>query len=163
MGLLSALQPTIYVQVAPERLVLKNIKTGETLSEVPEMAISLAPGKKVILAIGPQARVAAAGQPAELLNPFTHPRSLVSDFVLAEVLLRHQIRRLCSKQWFLPAPVIVMHPLGMPEGGFTQVELRAFRELAMGSGAAEVFLWTGRPLTDEEMRARKPMSGDWLH
>lgn len=47
----SALQPIVYVQVSPERLTLKNLKTGESISEVPEIAISATPKPK-ILAVG---------------------------------------------------------------------------------------------------------------
>ena len=44
-----------------------------------------------------------------------------------------------------------MHPLGTPAGGFTQIERRALRELALGAGASTVFLKEGEPLTDEEL------------
>jgi len=160
--MLSALQPVVYVQISPERLTLKNLKTGEILSEIPELAISMRPKPK-ILAVGPGARVAAASQQAEVLNPFAHPRSLVSDFTVAEQLLRHQLRRVLGKPLLRFAPCVVMHPLGSPAGGFTQVERRAFREMALGAGASEVFVWSGRPLTDREVLARQPPAsgGEW--
>ena len=49
------------------------------------------------------------------------------------------------------APDIVMHPLGDPEGGFTQIEIRALRETALGAGAKKVTMWHGRALTDQEL------------
>lgn len=158
----SALQPIIYVQISPERLTLKNLKTGESISEVPELAISATPKPK-ILAVGPQARVAAASQQAEVLNPFAHPRSLVSDFTVAEQLLKHQLRRVLGNSLLSLSPRVVMHPLGSPAGGFTQVERRAFREMALGAGASEVQVWTGRPLTDQEVVSKQPPSsgGEW--
>lgn len=158
----SILKPVVYIQISSDRLTLKNLKTGEFVSEVPELAIS-APPKPKILAVGSQARVAAASQPAEVVNPFAHPRSLVSDFTVAEQLIKHQLWRVVGNSLISIAPCVVMHPLGSPAGGFTQVERRAFREMALGAGASEVFVWTGRPLTDQEGLSRQsPQSGgEW--
>jgi rod shape-determining protein MreB len=158
----SALKTTIYIQVSPDRLVVKNVKSGESIAEVPELAIS-PPPKPKILAVGPQARVVAASQPAQVFNPFAHPRSLVSDFTVAEQLIKHQLRRITGSSLLSVAPCVVMHPLGSPAGGFTQVERRAFREMALGAGASEVFVWTGRPLTDQEVLSRQPPTtgGEW--
>ena len=158
----SLLKPVIYIQISPERLTLKNLKTGESISDVPELAISTA-AKRKILAVGSQARLAAASGLAEVLNPFAHPRSLVSDFTVSEQLIKHQLSRIAGKSWISPSPCVIMHPLGSPAGGFTQVERRAFREMAFGAGASEVFVWTGRVLTDQEALSRRaPASGgDW--
>jgi rod shape-determining protein MreB len=57
------------------------------------------------------------------------------------------------------APCVVMHPLGAPAAGFTRVECKAFREMAFGAGASEVFVWTGRPLVDQEILYRQTPSG----
>lgn len=160
--MLSALQPVVYIQVSPERLALKNLKTGESISEVPELAIS-APPKPKIVAVGQQARLAAASQQSEVVNPFAHPRSLVSDFTVAEQLLKHQLRRVLGNSFLSLSPYVVIHPLGSPAGGFTQVERRAFREMALGAGASEVHIWTGRPLTDQEVLSKQPPpgGGEW--
>ena len=158
-SIFSIIKPVIYVQISPERLTMKNLGSGETISEIPEMAISASPESR-ILAVGPQARTAAAAQSAGLVNPFAHPRSLVSDFIAAEQILKYYFRRLLGKWMSLLAPVVVMHPLGSPAGGFTQVERRAFREMAMGAGASEVILWIGRPLTDQEVLSRHFPQGE---
>ena len=109
------------------------------------------PKPKVILGAGAQARLASASEPAQLIQPFAHPRSLVSDFASAEALIRLQLQRVLGKGWLRVAPSVVMHPLGNPDGGFTQVELRAFREMALGAGASTARVWTGRPLADHEL------------
>lgn len=144
------LQAVFYVQISPDRLVVRNVNTGESIAEVPEVALSLG-SKRRLLAVGLNARVVAAEQAAELVNPFAHPRTLVSDFSTADMLLKHQVRKLQSKSFFAPSPRIVIHPMGSPEGGFTQVERRAFRELAMGAGATRVNVWSGRALSDQEV------------
>ena len=141
--------PVLYVRVSPERLVVTNVKNGHSLSEVPELAIARNPER--VLACGAAARSTAAQSGAVVVNPFAHPRSLVSDFTAAEQLLKLFVRRLVGKAWFSPSPRVVIHPLGEPDGGFTQVERRALREMALGSGAAEVVVWTGRELTNQEV------------
>ena len=149
--MLSFFSPLVYIQISPHLLTLKNLKTGLEISEVAEMALSLPPKPKVILGAGAEARLAAASEPAQLIQPFAHPRSLVSDFASAEALIRLQLQRVLGKGWLRVAPSVVMHPLGNPDGGFTQVELRAFREMALGAGASTARVWTGRPLANHEL------------
>lgn len=139
----------IYIQISPERLILKNLKSGEIISVIPEMAISAPPSQQII-AIGTQARQAASMQPAQLINPFAHPRSLLSDFTVAEKMLKYYLHLIRGKSFFMVTPIVIIHPLGSPAGGFTQIECRAFRELGMGAGASKTIVWTGRKLTDQE-------------
>lgn len=158
----SSFAPIVYVQISPERLTLKNVKNGESISEAPEVAVTVGHSPKV-MGFGTQARVAvAASHDARLINPFGHPRSLVSDFNAGQLLMRHQLRRLLSMKFLSLGPHVVVHPLGDPAGGLTQIERRALREMARGAGASRVHLWTGRELTDQELLARQaPAGGDW--
>lgn len=149
--MLSFFSPLVYIQISPNLLTLKNLKTGLEISEVAEIALSLPPKPKVILGAGAEARLASASEPAQLIQPFAHPRSLVSDFASAEALIRIQLQCVLGKGWLRVAPSVVMHPLGNPDGGFTQVELRAFREMALGAGASTARVWTGRPLANHEL------------
>lgn len=141
---------TLYIQISPERVTVRNPRTGEQVSELPELAISRKP-KLAIMGVGVEAR-SKAGQPnVEVVNPFAHPRSLVSDFTAAEQLLKALMAKMLQGRHFSISPKVVMHPLGDPEGGFTQVEIRAFHEMALGAGARSVQVWQGRPLTDQEV------------
>lgn len=158
--MLSAFSPLLYVKVAPERLTVRNVRTGAEIAEVPEIAIGNAGKKAVILGVGAEARTAASTQSAELVNPFNHPRTLIGDFTVGEQLLKAFVRRLNSNSWFALAPRIVMHPLGSPAGGFTQVERRAFRELALGAGASGVVLWVGRELSDQEVQSAEVLNSE---
>jgi rod shape-determining protein MreB and related proteins len=201
MNFVSKLKPTIYIQISPEQITLKNLKTGVSITEIPELAIAetnkshrsgdtadkshrsgdtadkshrsgdtadksrrsgdtadklgldVLPRRDKVLAIGQQAKPTAAAARAVLINPFAHPRSLVSDFYTAEVLIKHLLKNLLASSLFAISPRIVMHPLGSPEGGFTQVELRAFKEMALAAGASEVVVWTGHMLSDQELRS----------
>lgn len=162
--LLASLQPLLCIQLTPERVIVRNLRTGTTLNEVAELALG-APGRKpAVLGVGAQARAAAAAIPGtRLIRPFAHPRTLVSDFLSAELLLQTMLKQALGKGLLAVSPSVVMHPMGSPEGGFTAVELRAFRELALGAGAARVQVWTGRPLTDDELRSgRFPAEGGQL-
>ena len=100
--MLSAFLPLVYIQITPELLTVRNVKTGTTVAEIPELAISMEP-KVRILAVGPQARLAAASEPATVVNPFAHPRTLVSDFTVAEQLLKYQLRRVQTAAIWRPA------------------------------------------------------------
>ncbi len=152
MGFLtSLLAATLYVQIAPDRLSVRDPKSGKAYSEPPDIAVARGP-KPRIVAIGLEARLRAAEPGVELVNPFAHARSLVSDFTLGEQLLKAAIGRVKGAGIGL-APRIVMHPLGDPAGGYTQVEIRVLHEMALGAGASEVRLWQGRPLTDAELIA----------
>lgn len=123
------------------------------------MAITGDPERKMI-AIGSEARAYAFDSSVKVINPFAHPRTLVSDFTSGEQLLRAFVLRMQSRSFLALAPTIVMHPLGEPAGGYTQIEIRALREMAYGSGAGKVFVWLGPVLTDEEVLSGSfPVSG----
>lgn len=163
--LLSNLQPLLYVKISPELLTIRNVKTGAQMSEVPELAISTGSAKREVLGFGANARAAAAtavdgNQSSEIINPFAHPRSLVSDFTVGQVLLKTFVKHAHRATLFAPSPRIVMHPLGSPAGGFTQIERRALREMALGAGASEVVLWIGRELSDQEVQSDLVLKND---
>jgi rod shape-determining protein MreB len=142
----------LYIQLSSERVTVKDPKTEQVVSEVPEIAIQHpSTGKAKILAVGSAARQAASQPDTEVLNPFAHPRSLVSDFTVAEQVLKAFVSRVRGSALLQPNPVAIVHPLGHHEGGLTQVEIRAFRELALGAGASEAHIWQGPHLTSEQV------------
>ena len=147
--MLSTLKPTLYVQLSPECLTVRNPKSGDFISEVPELAMQHAPSQRIV-ATGSQARLHVAQPNTTVSNPFAHPRTLVSDFSGGEQVLKAFFARLQKKSLFSFAPIVVLHPLGHPDGGFTQIEIRALHEMALGAGASQVIMWSGRSLTDQE-------------
>lgn len=150
--MLASLQPVLYVQLSPDRLTVRNARTGEFVSEVPEVALSR-DAKRRVLGAGAEARAHRSETAAEVVNPFGHPRTLVSDFSAGEQLLKAFIRRVHSRTLLAVSPKVVLHPQGDPEGGFTQIEVRALQEMALGAGAAQVTIWQGRGLTDQELQS----------
>lgn len=151
MSLLQLLRPVVYVRLAPEVLSVRDVGSARTVEEPPLAAVSREP-KRRVLGVGEAARTAAAAQAADLVNPFQHPRTLLADFTVGEAVLRGFLRKLYAGRLFAVAPIMVLHPKVDPAGGFTQIELRALRELGMGAGAREVHVRTGRDLTDAELR-----------
>ena len=160
--LFAGLMPLLYVQISPERVSVRNLKAGTTLSEVAEIAISET-DKPTIVAYGTAARAAQSASTVKIAKPFAHPRSMVSDFSLGEQLLKALLRQALGRSMFAVAPKVVLHLLGDPEGGFTQVEIRAFHEMALGAGAAQVIIWQGPLLSDQELLSGNfPQSGKVL-
>jgi rod shape-determining protein MreB and related proteins len=141
---------TLYIKVSPDLLSVHDPETGAAISDVPEIALSRGPGHEVV-AVGRDARRHAADPSVRVLNPFAHPRSMVSDFTAGERLLKAFLSRIKGRSLFSRSPVVVLHPLGEHEGGLTAIEVRAFREMALGAGAVKVTIWQGRSLADHEL------------
>ncbi|SDM41921.1 rod shape-determining protein [Polaromonas sp. JS666] len=151
--MLDLFQTPLYIRLSPSRLTVRNVKTGAFVSEVPEIAISRGPKPKV-LGAGDEAAPYKSSSSALVSNPFSHPRTLVSDFTLGQQLLKAFIKKLPKSHLLAAAPRMVFHPQGDPAGGFTQIEIRALHEMALGAGASEVTIWQGQDLTDEQVLSR---------
>ena len=70
----------------------------------------------------------------------------------AEQTLKFCIRKLRPKTLFAPSPVIIFHPLEKDDGGYTQVEMRAFEELCRQTGARKTYIKVGAKLSKEELQ-----------
>lgn len=141
----------VYLSVSPERVMVRDVKSGKAFADVPDIALSA--DRRKTVAIGSEARAHAADSGVKVFNPFAHPRSLISDFTLAEQFVKLAMRRVVGRSVFRLTPKVIVHLPGEPEGGYTQVELRAFRELAFSAagGARQVDVVAGREPTDQEM------------
>lgn len=80
---------------------------------------------------------------------FSSPRMVLADFTGTQFLLRQGIRKVRSS--FL-SPNIVLHPMELIEGGITQVEHRALRELGHGIGGRRVAIWEGDVLPSASVK-----------
>lgn len=85
------------------------------------------------------------------LESFTTNRLLIGEFTTAEKYLGRAIKKVYEGKWFSASPVVIIHPLEMIEGGLSQIEERAFMELAAGAGARKVMVWVGHELSDQEV------------
>ncbi|WP_229613480.1 hypothetical protein [Vibrio parahaemolyticus] len=68
-----------------------------------------------------------------------HPRSLMGDFFAVQECLISISKELIPKSIFSLAPVAVVHLLETSDGGYTNVEIRAFKEAVLGAGARAVY------------------------
>ncbi|PKO67103.1 MAG: hypothetical protein CVU20_14765 [Betaproteobacteria bacterium HGW-Betaproteobacteria-14] len=84
---------------------------------------------------------------------FSHPRMLVGDFTAAEACLKRLVVQARSAGFALKTEILI-HPLEKLEGGLAQIESRLFRELALGTGASKVVVWSGAHLGDAEVVAK---------
>ena len=81
---------------------------------------------------------------------FSHERTLLGNFVNAESLLKGGLKQMKT----FVRPCLLIHPLENVQGGLTQIEERAYRELAIGAGAAKAVLWVGPELSDADVLAK---------
>lgn len=84
-------------------------------------------------------------------KPFTTERLLVGNFQEAEKTLSQGIKKSLGSGLIKKTPVVVIHPKEKTEGGLSEVEVKVFRELALGSGAAKVVVHEGSELTKIEV------------
>lgn len=145
--LLSRFASVIYVQIWESRLKVTNLSNNESFDDSPLVVIRTTDkGEKLISGIGKQASNSTAPN-EKVVNPFSHPRVLFSDFYVGEKLLQHAFKQINNVKYLRPRPKVIIHPMEKTDGGLTMIEKRAFRELALGAGAIEVKLHTGKRLS----------------
>lgn len=92
-------------------------------------------------------------------QPFTNSRLLVADFSAAQRLLKQGIAEAAGRYGL--APVIVIHPAEMMEGGLSESDKRRLLDLGYGTGARYVAV-VADSLADAEVRqaakGRHPLS-----
>ena len=161
-------RPILYIKIHPEMLTVRNVKNGKSISEPPLMAIF--GGIKIestnlqgaarhtgsnpkVMAIGNEAKAMEDQKDMRVVNPFSHPRTPLSDFTVAEMLIKGFIRKLSGKKLSVLSPLMVLHLATELEGGITQIENRALKELGVAAGAKWCCGWIGPDLTDEQVIA----------
>ena len=88
-------------------------------------------------------------------KPFSHPRTLLGDYMVAEEVLRSGIKSMYFvRGMFAVSPMALIHPRENIEGGLYQVEERAFQELMLGAGARKARVWSGPELRDDEVKEK---------
>lgn len=142
---------TLYVQLWQDRIRIVNTDTQASFDEVPYIALRSPDTKqKIISAVGNEALKLKNDSRFVVTNPFAHPRILISDFVLADKVLRYGFHQVQQIRFIPPSPLVVLHPMEKLEGGITQVEVRALQEIALSAGAREARVHVGNPLSTAE-------------
>jgi hypothetical protein len=85
-------------------------------------------------------------------NPFTHPRTLMSDVDVAKDIIAETLKQsLTGFSDRLLRPVIIFHPLRKLESGITKLEEQAVVHLLEQMGASKAFVYEGDVLSREEL------------
>lgn len=139
--------PVFYVQIWATKLKVTEVSSKEVYEVEPLVAIqTLNSGEKKIVAIGSEAKSLNLSD-SILVNPFSHPRVLFSDFYVGEKLLQYAFSKFAKHKFLRVTPKAIIHPMEKTEGGLTMIEVRALRELALGAGSIESKVYAGDPLS----------------
>ncbi|NDW16684.1 rod shape-determining protein MreB [Alteromonas genovensis] len=149
--LLKRYTSTLYVQIWEDRLKVIDSARNKSFDDSPIVVIQTQDsGRKVISSIGKSAAISL--KPNEIaVNPFSHPRALLSDFYVGEKLLQHAFKSISNAKFLRPRPKVIIHPMEKTEGGLTAIEKRAFTELALGAGAVAIKIHVGKTLDISEL------------
>ena len=144
MSLRRLLGDRLYLlQLWRDRFELRDLHSGEVISEPPLVVLGDQAGKVVFVAAGHEALSMALEEGMRRVSVTDHPRVLIGDFALAEKYLQWLLRKAAGNRLFPAAPRLVMQQRDCLEGGLTEVELRVLRELALGASAREVLVVEG--------------------
>jgi hypothetical protein len=161
VGFFDRFRTILYIQISPSWVTIRCLRPGKPtieFADAPLVAISVHPKRgQQVMAIGSEVKtLRPALDPGEEMisgNGFEHPRSVIGDVDLAEIVLREWVRKIlksCGVLWVSPDCLIQV--LGDWEGGLTSSEKAALRGLAIRTGARCAFMIDRpNPLMDEEV------------
>ncbi|GAN54176.1 rod shape-determining protein [Tanticharoenia sakaeratensis] len=108
---------------------------GIVLDEPSVVAIADVRGKKVVLAVGEEAKQMVGRTPGNITAIRPLRDGVIADFEVAEEMIKHFIRKVHNRRAFASPQIIVCVP-----SGSTAVERRAIQESAESAGARKVLL-----------------------
>ncbi len=108
---------------------------GIVLNEPSVVAIANTKGRKMVLAVGDEAKLMLGRTPGniEAIRPLRD--GVIADFEVAEEMIKHFIRKVHNRRSFASPQIVVCVP-----SGSTAVERRAIQDSAESAGARRVFL-----------------------
>ena len=108
---------------------------GIVLNEPSVVAITTRKGKKMVQAVGDEAKMMLGRTPGniEAIRPLRD--GVIADFEVAEEMIKHFIRKVHNRRSFASPQIVVCVP-----SGSTAVERRAIQESAESAGARRVYL-----------------------
>lgn len=150
------------MRISPNCLIVRNVRTKAFISDIPEVALVRDP-KLRIVGVGKEASLRKAMPSVEVINPFSPPVSMTSDLNVGGQVLKAFLYQLRGK-FFSSIPArLVFHPQGNIGGGFTQIEINAYREMVRRAGVSHASIWLGPTLSDEEVLSEEyPSVGQML-
>ncbi|TNE36739.1 MAG: rod shape-determining protein, partial [Alphaproteobacteria bacterium] len=108
---------------------------GIVLNEPSVVAMSQKGGKRVVKAVGDEAKLMLGRTPGDIEAIRPMRDGVIADFDVAEEMIKHFIRKVHNRRSFANPEIIVCVP-----SGATAVERRAIQESALSAGARRVKL-----------------------
>lgn len=108
---------------------------GIVLNEPSVVAISMAGGKKHVLAVGNEAKQMLGRTPGNIVATRPLRDGVIADFEVTEAMIKHFIRKVHNRRSFVSPKMMICVP-----SGSTAVEQRAIQESAESAGASQVEL-----------------------
>ncbi len=133
--LLDRLTTKLYIEVCERYIKVINLKRGFTFVCKPLIAVDAnAKDNAYILAIGDKASTYP-----HAINPFAHPRVIVDNYKMAEVLMRYAFEQ-ATRNRALFAPIAIIKSLREMDTPLSDIEKVALCELCSRAGAREVMV-----------------------
>ncbi|HNR78240.1 MAG TPA: rod shape-determining protein MreB, partial [Parvularculaceae bacterium] len=108
---------------------------GIVLNEPSVVAIETRGGRKLVRAVGNEAKEMLGRTPGEIEAIRPMRDGVIADFEVAEAMIKHFIRKVHNRRSFASPRIVVCVP-----SGATAVERRAIQESALSAGARKVEL-----------------------
>jgi len=108
---------------------------GIVLNEPSVVAISVAHGRKQVLAVGDEAKMMLGRTPGNIMAIRPLRDGVIADFDVAEEMIKHFIRKVHNRRSFASPQMVICVP-----SGSTAVERRAIQDSAESAGARKVML-----------------------
>jgi len=124
--------------------------TKAVFDESPTVAIKTdANGKKSIIEFGNKALILLKPDTISC-NPFSHPRTLLVDLLVAQKLLEYSFKQVKSSTIF--SPIVIIHPMEKVEGDLVTVERQGFITVGKNAGAKYVLTYVGDEYSGEILK-----------
>jgi len=139
--LINKLSTKLHVQISEKSLKVINLKTGYTYEDKPLIVVEKnTRGEDIILSIGQDASLHP-----NAINPFSHPRVILDDFKMAELILRHAFVKMTERKVFF-SPIAIIQIMKKFDTPLSNIEKMALCELSTSAGARETIIYEGMDL-----------------
>lgn len=145
----------IVVLIEPGWLEIRSLSLEKQYAGVPRLAVNF---RERLLHAGPNVDLkAVTGKPGGMVTvePFTHPRVVVTDAEFAGRLLREFLRKLYRRKRLLPSINMFIYPPAARRQDLTFVEAEALREAARVAGAKGFVVTIDKILTAADLKEMK--------
>jgi len=133
--LINKLSTKLHVQISEKSLKVINLKTGYTYEDKPLIVVEKnTRGEDIILAIGQDASLHP-----NAINPFSHPRVILDNFKMAELILRHAFVEMTERKVFF-SPIVIIQIMKKFDTPLSDIEKIALCELSTSAGARETII-----------------------